>query len=57
MSITAVNCRGPSRAADYAASAPKRTLRRKERASLAAVYDHDPEDVAALGWEEFAARQ
>jgi hypothetical protein len=21
------------------------------------VYDHDPEDVAALGWEEFIARQ
>jgi hypothetical protein len=21
------------------------------------VYDHDPEDVAALGWEEFVARQ
>ena len=25
--------------------------------SLAHVYDHDPEDVAALGWEEFIARQ
>jgi len=25
--------------------------------SLAPVYDHDPEDVAALGWEEFIARQ
>lgn len=25
--------------------------------SLADVYDHDPEDVAALGWEEFIARQ
>ena len=25
--------------------------------SLALVYDHDPEDVAALGWEEFIARQ
>src|SRR5262249_45709434 len=24
---------------------------------LADVYDHDPEDVAALGWEEFIARQ
>ena len=25
--------------------------------SLAHVYDHDPEDVTALGWEEFIARQ
>jgi hypothetical protein len=25
--------------------------------NLALVYDHDPEDVAALGWEEFIARQ
>jgi hypothetical protein len=25
--------------------------------SLTHVYDHDPEDVAALGWEEFIARQ
>ena len=25
--------------------------------SLAPVYDHDPEDVAALGWEEFIAQQ
>ncbi|MBO0816852.1 MAG: hypothetical protein J2P30_17135 [Actinobacteria bacterium] len=25
--------------------------------SLVPVYDHDPEDVAALGWEEFIARQ
>src|SRR5262249_56626285 len=25
--------------------------------SLALVYDHDAEEVAALGWEEFIARQ
>ena len=25
--------------------------------SLAPVYDHDPEDIAALGWEEFIGRQ
>jgi len=25
--------------------------------SLALVYDHDPEEVAALGWEEFIAQQ
>lgn len=25
--------------------------------SVALVYDHDPADVAALGWEEFIARQ
>ena len=25
--------------------------------NLALVYDHDPEDVAALGWEEFIGRQ
>ena len=37
---------GPSRACPEAAAH-----------SLADVYDHDPEDVAALGWEEFIARQ
>jgi hypothetical protein len=36
---------------------PVHTRRRAAAHRLARVYDHDPEDVAALGWEKFIARQ
>ena len=56
--------RGAASAAHYATSATGAGRHRPGRISpgaaariLAHVYDHDPEDVAALGWEEFIARQ
>jgi hypothetical protein len=43
--------------AQPAPAAPARLPRALAASGLAHVYDHDPEDVAALGWEEFIARQ